>query len=89
MFGDAKARSILDMKGLSEFVVELAHIWAERGFRGGVKLGPFDQFRKDPYCEVYKELFSTMEKLAARRRRSGRTARCRFCASLSHDCAPC
>jgi hypothetical protein len=59
MFGDAKARSILDMKGLSEFVVELAHIWAERGFRGGVKLGPFDQFRKDPYCEVYKELFST------------------------------
>jgi len=28
---------------LSKFVVDLAHIWAERGFRGGVKLGPFDQ----------------------------------------------
>jgi len=40
---DAKVQSILDMKGLSRFVVELAHIWAERGFRGGVKLGPFDQ----------------------------------------------
>ena len=40
---DAKLQSILDMNGLSKFVVDLAHIWAERGFRGGVKLGPFDQ----------------------------------------------
>jgi len=53
------------MKGLSKFVVDLAHIWAERGFRGGVKLGPFDQFRKDPCREVYKAIFSTIEKLAA------------------------
>ena len=39
----AKLQSILDTNGLSKFVVDLAHIWAERGFRGGVKLGPFDQ----------------------------------------------
>lgn len=40
---DFMSIGILDTHGLSKFVVDLAHIWAERGFRGGVKLGPFDQ----------------------------------------------
>jgi uncharacterized protein len=40
---EAKLQSILDINGVSKFVVDLAHIWAERGFWGGVRLGPFDQ----------------------------------------------
>ena len=32
----------LDVNGLSRSFVGLAHIWAERGFGGGIKLGPFD-----------------------------------------------
>src|SRR6185503_9881112 len=31
----------LDVNGLSRSFVGLAHIWAERGFGGGIKLGPF------------------------------------------------
>ena len=38
---DAKVKNLLNLNGLSKFFVELAHIWAERGYIGGIKLGPF------------------------------------------------
>jgi uncharacterized protein len=51
---EAKSESILEMDGLSEFVAELARVWAERGYQKGVKLGPFDelmnQFTGEPAC---------------------------------------
>jgi len=37
-----EACPFLDVNGLSRSFVGLAHIWAERGFGGGIKLGPFD-----------------------------------------------
>jgi hypothetical protein len=36
-------------------------------------------FVKDPYCQVYKALFSTMEELAAKLAASGIGALCRCC----------
>ena len=40
---DVKHESILDMDGLSQFCVDLATVWVERGYEQGVKLSPFDQ----------------------------------------------
>ena len=31
------------MDGLSQFCVDLAKVWVERGYEQGVKLGPLDQ----------------------------------------------
>ena len=43
---DAKRESILDMDGLSQFCVDLATVWVERGYEQGVKLGPLDQLMR-------------------------------------------
>lgn len=40
---DAKVESILDVKGLARFFVELADVWFERGYPKGVKLGPIEE----------------------------------------------
>jgi uncharacterized protein len=40
---DAKRESILDLDGLSQFCVDLATVWVERGYEQGVTLAPFDQ----------------------------------------------
>lgn len=40
---DAKVVSILDVKALSRFFVELADVWFERGYPKGVKLGPIEE----------------------------------------------
>jgi uncharacterized protein len=40
---EAKTESILDMKELSKFFVELAEVWFKRGRADGVKLGPIDE----------------------------------------------
>jgi len=40
---DAKKESLLDLDALSQFYVDLAGIWVERGYRRGIKLGPFDE----------------------------------------------
>ena len=40
---EAKHESILDMDGLSQFCVDLARVWVERGYEKGVRLGPLDQ----------------------------------------------
>jgi radical SAM protein with 4Fe4S-binding SPASM domain len=39
----AKQESLLDLDGLSQFCVDLARVWVERGYEKGVKLGPLDQ----------------------------------------------
>lgn len=39
----AKMGFPLDNEGLSRFAAELADIWMERGFEGGVRMGPFDK----------------------------------------------
>src|SRR5262249_41441416 len=43
---ESKQESILDMNGLSKFMVELALIWADRGLDRGVNLGPMDELLK-------------------------------------------
>ena len=37
---DAKTERVLEMKELVRFFVELAEVWFERGYPGGVKPGP-------------------------------------------------
>ena len=54
---DVKHESILDMDGLSQFCVDLATVWVERGYEQGVKLSPFDQLLrhftgKAPACRA-------------------------------------
>lgn len=39
----AKQESILDLDGLSQFCVDLARVWVERGYEQGVRLGPLDE----------------------------------------------
>ena len=43
---ESKKESILDMKPLARFIVDLAEVWSERGLANGVKLGPFDEMLK-------------------------------------------
>ena len=40
---EAKQESLLDLDGLSQFCVDLAKVWMERGYEQGVRLGPLDQ----------------------------------------------
>jgi radical SAM protein with 4Fe4S-binding SPASM domain len=40
---EAKQESLLDLDGLSQFCVDLARVWVERGYEKGVRLGPLDQ----------------------------------------------
>jgi uncharacterized protein len=43
---DAKKESLLDLDGLSGFFSDLVHVWVERGYAAGVKLGPIDELMK-------------------------------------------
>jgi len=43
---EAKRESILDLDGLSGFFSDLVHVWVERGYAAGVRLGPIDELMK-------------------------------------------